>query len=216
MDEAAAPETCCAMMPEARLRKGWISSARPAGEKILQWCFWMRGARRGSVLMRWVRPRSRRWVVVVVVGGYATRRVPLGVLRGALVMCGSAGREGGVLGRASSVLGRPERRVTWEGVGVAGGGLGRLGLERLGLGVEGGSIVPGLMVPLVASLIGSFVDLLLRGLVGGSAGGFVGASLVVAADRMALLVVRVELMVEYRIRVVCRRLARLNSMQYVL
>ena len=66
MDEAAAPETCCAMMPEARLRKGWISSARPAGEKILQWCFWMRGARRGSVLMRWVRPRSRRWVVVVV------------------------------------------------------------------------------------------------------------------------------------------------------
>ena len=137
--------------------------------------------------------------------------MPLGVLRGALVMCGSAGREGGVLGRASSVLGRPERRVTWEGVGVAGGGFGGLGLERLGLGVEGGSVMPGFMVSLVASLIDSFVDLLLRGL----ADGFVDASVVVAADRMALLVVRVELMVEYRIRIVCRRLAGLKSMQYV-
>ena len=68
---------------------------------------------------------------------------------------------------------------------------------------------------MVASLIGSFVDLLLRGLIGGLAGSFVGASVVVAADRMELLVVRVELMVKYRIRIVCRRLAGLNSMQYV-
>lgn len=54
MLEAAAPETCCAMMPLARLAKGSTGAARPAGENMPQGCAAMTGARRGSVAMRWV------------------------------------------------------------------------------------------------------------------------------------------------------------------
>jgi len=99
MDLAAAPETCCAMMPLLKLRNGSTSSARPSGEKMRQWCFSMTGLSLGSVLIRWAQASSRRRSVVVVGRGtpvfegeesmtlseYVSSRDPPGVFRGALV-----------------------------------------------------------------------------------------------------------------------------------
>jgi len=68
MDFAAAPETCCAIMPLVRERKGSISSARPMGEKTRQWCLSMRGLSLGSMERRWLQAVSRSEPVVVVVG----------------------------------------------------------------------------------------------------------------------------------------------------
>lgn len=84
MLEAAAPLTCWAIMPLARLRKGWRGSERPVAEKMAQWWAVRTGARREekcvlSIVLRWARAWSSRVLVVVEGGG------------GSLVVLGSGG-----------------------------------------------------------------------------------------------------------------------------
>lgn len=79
MLEAAAPETCCAIIPLARLAKGEMGAASPAGANMPQGWAAMTGARRGSVAMRCAQASARRVVVVVVGGGRVVEGV---VVRG--------------------------------------------------------------------------------------------------------------------------------------
>src|SRR5436190_21251945 len=66
IDFAAAPETCCPIIPLARALKGFISSASPVGEKSGHGYFSTRGRSRASVLRRWATASSRTLPVVVV------------------------------------------------------------------------------------------------------------------------------------------------------
>ena len=63
---AAAPETCWPMMLLTRLTKGSIFSLRPAGDQTLHGLEAMRGAKRGSVEIRWAQAWVRRVPVVEV------------------------------------------------------------------------------------------------------------------------------------------------------
>lgn len=72
---AAAPLTCWAIMPLARLRKGSRGSERPVGEKMAQWWALIVGASfeekcTASMARRWAVASARR-VEVVVVGAAA-------------------------------------------------------------------------------------------------------------------------------------------------
>lgn len=55
-------------MPDASERKGSISSARPLGEKTLQWCAFMTVEREGSMDRRCCSALCRMLVVVVIAG----------------------------------------------------------------------------------------------------------------------------------------------------
>jgi hypothetical protein len=57
---------CCARIPLVRAMKGSISSAKPSGENIRQWCFSMSGFNLGSTLMRYAHASSRMLPVVDV------------------------------------------------------------------------------------------------------------------------------------------------------
>lgn len=103
MLEAAAPETCCAMIPLARLAKGEMGAASPAGAKMAQGWAAMTGARRGSVAMRCAQASARRVVVVVVGGGR--------VLEGMVEVAGAPGLMGGVVVRDGYVVRRLPRGV---------------------------------------------------------------------------------------------------------
>ena len=62
---AAAPETCWAMIPEVRERKGSIVSASLAGLNTRQWFLSMTGLRVGSTFSRWATASSSKHLVVV-------------------------------------------------------------------------------------------------------------------------------------------------------
>ena len=63
---AAAPETCCDMIPDAKERKGSIFSARPSREKMRQWCWSMTVCNFGSTVARCAQASSNMHFVVVV------------------------------------------------------------------------------------------------------------------------------------------------------
>lgn len=126
-------------MPDARERKGSISSARPEGEKTLQWCALITADREGSMERRCC-SASWRMLVVVVMAGRREGEVEVSVARvvlvgtmdcssvicsGALVWCGSAGRAEGIASSISPVLRvmgvEESMRPIADGVGVTGG-----------------------------------------------------------------------------------------------
>src|SRR5699024_5033385 len=103
MDLAAAPDTCCEMMPLDKLSKGSILSASPSGEKTLQWFFSINGFSRTSTLMRCSHASCRSVCVVVRDAGAldgemdsmsrdVTNRDVSGDSSVALVVLGSASR----------------------------------------------------------------------------------------------------------------------------
>lgn len=166
---AAAPETCCAMIPLASERKGSISSARPSALKTLQWCFSITGLNLSSTLTRCLHPSSSMLPVVVVAtplepcfDGLSSRLlqtgntcVPFGVSRIALVWSGFAGRSCGGTAVLSSALLDPFRTGVVvvispiaDGVGVNGSAVTSYFLWRFA-GVSSGGIV----VVSVASLL---------------------------------------------------------------
>ena len=168
MLDAAAPETCCAIIPEARERKGSISSARPVGEKTLQWCAVITVESEGSMDSRCCSAVWRMLVVVVMAGRRegdvsvsGARAVVEGTMdvssearRGALVWCGSAGLVDGMASSMSPVLCVMGVEVSMkpiaDGVGVTSGsfeGDSLLGLRRLA-GVVGN--LNGLVVVVLA------------------------------------------------------------------
>lgn len=155
---AAAPETCWAMMPEARERKGSMVSARPSGLKMRQWCLSITGLRFGSTAIRRAQAWSNRELELVAgpaegregvdssIAGWTC--VPPGVRSAAFVWRGSAtlfSAGGGVASSMSPVLYPGLSTLLLvinpmaDGVGVTGGGLlGVVVTFRRLLGVLGG------------------------------------------------------------------------------
>lgn len=153
---------------------GSTSSRRPSGLNILQWCFSTTFLSEGSTLHKCSQASCSKVSVVddgntgpdldgdasvAFVVGKATWTDPLGVDSGALVMCGSAGREAACPGDESWVS-LWAIRPTAEGVGVNGGGstFGSATFRLLFLGVTGtsGMANPSSSVPF-ANMLGAVV-----------------------------------------------------------
>jgi len=91
---AAAPETCCEIIPLTRLWKGSASSAKPSAENIPQWWDSISHFRLGSTERRCAVAWPR--IVFVVAGacclmGRTAVLFARGAINGALVPCGDAG-----------------------------------------------------------------------------------------------------------------------------
>lgn len=133
IDFAAAPETCCDIIPLAKLSKGSIFSASPSGENSLQWFFSTSGLILSSTLIKWAPATSSKLSVVIL--------VPVGFLDGdsgsifldATTLDVSGDKRVALVARGSANL----ATVAFRGFEPAAGS--NMTLAALGVGVNGGA-----------------------------------------------------------------------------